>query len=40
VYVFLGAQAMTGQRSAGQDDVTLTGSEAGGMFGSSVADGE
>jgi hypothetical protein len=40
VHVFLGSQTMAGQRSATSDDVTLTGSEAGGMFGSSMADGQ
>jgi hypothetical protein len=40
VYVLLGSQGMTGQRGAGQDDVPMTGSEAGGLFGSSVAEGQ
>ena len=39
-YVFLGGQTIGGQRSAADADVTLTGTEAGGMFGSSVADGQ
>jgi hypothetical protein len=30
---------MPGQRSAGQDDVPLPGSAAGGLFGAPVADG-
>jgi hypothetical protein len=40
VYLFLGEQGITGQRNATDDDVTLTGAEAGGMFGSAVADGQ
>ena len=40
VYVFFGEQQIGGQRSAMDDDVTLTGAEAGGMFGSAVADGQ
>jgi len=40
VYLFFGEQGITGQRNATDDDVTLTGAESGGMFGSAVADGQ